>query len=269
MARERRARHRSWLALCVAINQADLGNVNESRETRMGLQEVLNDVLDELRLRAQQPNDFSQERLERLIMIDGPAAVRPLVGPQRGVKGSAAGSGGPPDVPWIGVFPDQAATSAQQGLYLVYLFAKNGTGVFLSFNQGTEKVTGGRGALGKRARDVRDVVDADRSLEVDVELHSENERPKRYEAASAYAVRYSAGDVPPDSVLADDVSKFDGLLTVAHQRGLKFESPIEPLHLLFKWNAEREPRTIELHREVADREERCGGGALPNLARLT
>ena len=34
--------------------------------------------------------------------------------------------------------------------------------------------------------------------------------------------------------------------------GLVLDPNREPVHLLFKWNDAREPRTIQLHKEVAD-----------------
>lgn len=48
----------------------------------------------------------------------------------------ACGQGRWADVPWVAVFYKDLSTSAQEGYYIVYLFRADGTGVYLSLNQG-------------------------------------------------------------------------------------------------------------------------------------
>lgn len=50
----------------------------------------------------------------------------------------ACGQGRWADVPWVAVFYKDLSTSAQEGYYIVYLFRADGTGVYLSLNQGYE-----------------------------------------------------------------------------------------------------------------------------------
>lgn len=166
--------------------------------------------------------------------------------------GCGSGVGNVADVPWVSVFPTGSAGSAKVGIYLVYLFSKDGSRVYLSLNQGTENLRGGSAALQKRVLDIRGQALGDSGFEIDLDLGSENTRPKRYEAGSAYAIRYDAGARASNETMLEDLATMLGLLAKAEDSGLKFSPSLEPIHILFKWNADFRPETIELHREVAE-----------------
>lgn len=68
-----------------------------------------------------------------------PQTVRPIVGPDYLVTGSP-GKGNWSETPWVAVFDPMVTTSAQRGLYPVYLFRGDGAGVFLSLNMGVKAV---------------------------------------------------------------------------------------------------------------------------------
>ena len=53
-------------------------------------------------------------------------------------------------VPWLGIFPPEQM--AQRGIYLVYLFAADGSAAYLSLNQGTEDVNGGLAVIARFRR---------------------------------------------------------------------------------------------------------------------
>ena len=62
------------------------------------------------------------------------------------VKGSV-GAGRWADVPWIAVFDKRITTSAQKGVYIVYLLNKDTKELFLTLNQGaTDIAQGGDGS---------------------------------------------------------------------------------------------------------------------------
>jgi hypothetical protein len=176
--------------------------------------------------------------------------VHELVGEEWPIN-DGVGVGTPAEVPWLAVYPPYATPSAQSGFYVVYLFAADGSAVYLSLIQGTEKVLGGMSPLLKRALDLRAAAGLSDSGDR-VDLRSAAARPRKYEAGSAYAIRYAADAVPDDRVLANDLHDFLGYLTNATTSGLHFDPEIEPLHLLFKWAADRETRTVDLHRQVAN-----------------
>src|SRR5205823_4754555 len=74
----------------------------------------------------------------------------------------------------------------------------------------------------------------------------------KYEAGSAYAIRYQRGLVPTDATLLEDLLTILGHVDAARDAGLALDPTLEPTHLLFKWSRDLEPETIERHRAVAD-----------------
>lgn len=174
---------------------------------------------------------------------------------------SGTGIGTVADVPWAGVHPAGAAVTAKQGVYAVYLFARDGSAVYLSFNQGTENVGGGLSVLRKRVLDMQRAAGIIDPGDV-VELRSSNARPKKYEAGSAYAVRYEAGAVPDDAVLRADLETVVSYVDAAVAAGLRFDPTREPLHMLLKWSRDRGPDTVEQHRAVVKDKGRTWWGKL-------
>ena len=90
---------------------------------------VLQAVMTQLRERAS-GEDFSVKELDRLIVHLGPTVVHAMLPEAPQVSGST-GIGTTSEVPWIGIFPPGSAGSAQVGCYLVYLFANDGSEVYL------------------------------------------------------------------------------------------------------------------------------------------
>ena len=66
------------------------------------------------------------------------------------VKGSV-GAGRWTDVPWIAVFDKRITTSAQKGVYIVYLLNKDTKELFLTLNQGATDIAQGGDGSGKLA----------------------------------------------------------------------------------------------------------------------
>jgi MoxR-like ATPase len=196
----------------------------------------------------------------RGLVDEARAAVGGLLG-EDWVTGSGAGMGRPALVPWISVSPAGDATTAQQGVYVVYLFAADGSAVYLSLNQGTENLRGGMKPLIKRARDIRSAIGIDDIGEA-VRLASGVGRPRKYQAGSAYAIRYLRGAIPDQDGLRADLDKMLGLLGKVGGSGLEFDPEIEPLHLLFKWSSEREPETLVEHRSVVDKRGKAWWGRI-------
>ena len=227
-------------------------SITDLREGEATLTSLIDDVLGLLQLREAGDDGFDQgalaAELDRVVQV-----LHGWAGGRGSVK-AGSGVGTPADVPWVSVFPAGSGTSAMEGAYLVYLFAKDGSACYLSLNQGTEKVVGGLTVLEKRAADIRRVVNAGADFEVSLDLRSTNQRPRRYEAASAYAFAYSADEVPDDEIVRSDFETALGWLEQLVESGLSWHPDLEPIHLLFKWNADTEPRTIDLHRDVAERE---------------
>ncbi len=183
---------------------------------------------------------------------DAPTALRGLLSDTYPVKGSA-GMGNLAEHPWVAVFPPGAGTRATMGIYLVYLFAADGSRVYLSFNQAATQLEGGVKALLKRALDLRTAVGAQDSLDTSVDLAGTGHLGKAYAAGNAYAIGYTAQQLAGGAPLAADLHRMLGLLQRALDLGLDFDPKVEPLHLLLKWSATRGKDTLDRHRDAAAR----------------
>src|SRR4051812_33560390 len=107
--------------------------------------------------RQRQPQDWERNRVELVQLLCGVArnydrsagfdseaqqllkAARDVITPLLPVGYLVEGSGGkgnPAVVPWIGVFDPDETTTAQRGMYVVYLFAADMSSIVLSLAQG-------------------------------------------------------------------------------------------------------------------------------------
>ncbi len=191
--------------------------------------------------------------LREAIERSGSAALAKLVPSGFSVKGST-GIGHVAAVPWLATFPPGAATSAKTGIYLVYLFAADGSAVSLSLNQAGSQISGGVQALHKRALDLRMVVGEQADLLEEIDLATTGQLGRRYAAGNAYAIAYRMVDLAGGVRVGEDLKRMIGLLERISAAGVFFDAELEPLHLLFKWSGGREPRTVERHRAVAERD---------------
>lgn len=219
----------------------------------LDLQSKFEAAMDDLYARTPRTNTplGQAAQLDNLISVDLPGVLQGVLDDQWQVSGSI-GMGMLADVPWVAIFDKSGPASAKTGYYLVYLFASDGSKVFLSLNQGTENMQGGLAPLKKRALDLRTAVGNPPGFLHEIDLRSVNQRPKRYEAGSALAISYERGSVPDDAQIVTDLTQFLTLIELVDASGLTLDPKLEPLHLLFKWNTSLEPNTIGLHKEIAD-----------------
>lgn len=219
----------------------------------MSVQSLLQQACAQLEARQRGTHDFDRATLDKIVRELLPAELGEVVG-QRGAIEGRTGMGSPADVPWVGIFPSQQRASAREGFYLVYLFAADGSAVYLSLNQGTENVKGGTGVLVKRTIDLRRVVNAPIGFEIPIDLRSANTRPRRYEAGSALARQYVRDQVPSDTELEADLEEFLGFMKTAEASGLRWDPEIEPIHLILKWSKEVRSDAVAVHREIAQQQ---------------
>ena len=141
------------------------------------------------------------------------------------VKGSV-GAGRWTDVPWIAVFDKRITTSAQRGVYIVYLLNKDTKELFLTLNQGATNVAqgGGAGADGKlaftgiastnnkkttemlisNAQQIRDsIADA-----CHLQYGTINTGSGAYDAGCIYYKKYELDKIPTDDELYEDLNGF-------------------------------------------------------------
>lgn len=123
-------------------------------------------------------------------------------------------------VPWMRVFSTSRSPSATRGWYVVYLFAFDGSAVYLSLNQGTTSPSGG--GFKERGDDfLRDRVSwAKRILKSELEgfkadkiaLSDPGTLGSGYEKGNVIARRYDVGSIPDDETLRADLALFVDLL---------------------------------------------------------
>ena len=94
------------------------------------LREALQEALGAQRSR--RPGEFS-DNLHSAIVLALPSSIRAVVGQDFRVKGSA-GAGNQAEIPWVSVMPP-GTKGASEGRYVVYLFAADGSRVFLALSQ--------------------------------------------------------------------------------------------------------------------------------------
>jgi hypothetical protein len=128
-------------------------------------------------------------------------------------------------IPWVRVFSLSRAPSATSGWYLVYLFAADGSSVFLSLNQGTTRPE--RGQFTNRPADfLADRVEWARQLlgdalndvsgQDEIRLQDSGNLGSGYERGNVWAIEYPFEDIPSETDLQRDLAAFVGLLSVIY-----------------------------------------------------
>lgn len=153
--------------------------------------------------------DF-QSPAQQLLRIAGKEiALRAPVGY---IGFGSGGMGSTATIPWIALFDPDETTTAQRGMYVVYLFAADGSRVFLTLMQGVTEVTktlgvkAGREKLGAQAAAIRQEVPEDlrQGLSDEVELRSTVPLALNYASGIIFAREYDTEGLPAeDSLIAD------------------------------------------------------------------
>lgn len=138
---------------------------------------------------------------------------------------SSAGKGNLANIPWFSVFDVRLTNSAQRGIYLVYLFKKDGTGVYLSLNQGWTFFMDAMGTapaanagITETAAKMRSFLDervsgsSGRRLEaIDLAAGGSDRLATGYERGNVYAIYYDADDLPDAASLKADLDEYLGM----------------------------------------------------------
>lgn len=114
--------------------------------------------------------------------------------------------------PWVAVFDRTVTESAERGFYIVYLFAENAHGVYLSLNQGVTDVrkryaVGFAEALRVGAQDIAARVGRypTHFRPGPIDLAATKTLTKGYELGNALAVYYPADALPNDETIQADL----------------------------------------------------------------
>lgn len=177
-----------------------------------------------------------QEALKRIASVvdswlPGAVAASPLANLSLKVQaGGRQGQFAP--VPWVRIFSPVYSPHATEGFYLVYLFAADGSAVYLSLNQGTSEFRSGKmrpiretGLIRAMAAEATDLLEGwmqpvarnglltiDLAIEAAPVGRESKDRAYNYEAGNVIAVAYRSGALPDDSILRADLTDMLQLL---------------------------------------------------------
>jgi hypothetical protein len=132
------------------------------------------------------------------------------------VKGSA-GAGNLAQVPWIAFLDPDVTDSAQEGIYVVYLWSVDATALYLCLSQGVTDVAKKHKAnvlprLRSEATKIRTLISRESDdLLAEISLGSKDRLPVQYEAATIAAIRYETNNLPSDTRLRSDLSRMTEL----------------------------------------------------------
>src|SRR5689334_6493747 len=123
-------------------------------------------------------------------------------------------------VPWLAFLDDRETNSTRHGVYPVYLFREDLSGIYLALNQGIARLKDNLGTLQSR-RVLRDraeqllrdtpainaLKDSGFSLDNKMDLHSSGALVKDYEASTVGYKLYTRGEIPNDADLLIDLEQ--------------------------------------------------------------
>jgi 5-methylcytosine-specific restriction protein B len=127
----------------------------------------------------------------------------------------STGQGNWARVPWIAILDERNTTTTQSGVYCVYLFREDGSGVYLCLAQGVTEpqrrlgAADGKAELRQRARTMRpslgSLTEANFSLADDIDLKAGPGLGSDYEASVIAHKLYERDGVPDDDQLVADL----------------------------------------------------------------
>lgn len=128
---------------------------------------------------------------------------------------ASVGQGNWATIPWIAALDSRETRKTSEGVYVIYLFRADMTGVYLTLNQATSPVMGGytqHGALElkRRAGLLRkrsgSLLEHGFTVDEGIDLRGKVATARGYEASTAAFKLYERGSVPSDEQLFADLS---------------------------------------------------------------
>lgn len=145
------------------------------------------------------------------------------------VKGSI-GSTNRASVYWSAFLDERLTSTPQRGVYIVYLLSHDGNRLFLSLNQGSDKVDGLRAeGLRRRANEIASKIKNRRSFTVgEIDLSDKtNDRANNYSVGSILSKEYCKGDtIPTDEELRKDLQDMIEIYKEYVDKQMKVEQKI-------------------------------------------
>lgn len=156
------------------------------------------------------------------LLRQAPASLADLL-PADMLPAASGGKGAGAVVPWIAVFQPDETTTAQRGMYVVYLFSADMATVTLSLNQGVTDLINrfgtraGREKLAGQAGAIRANLPAEQISDLDaaIDLRSSHALPRNYEAGNIVAIKYQLTALPTNDQMTNDLHRLVRLYQLA------------------------------------------------------
>jgi 5-methylcytosine-specific restriction protein B len=178
----------------------------------MSIHNCLNKILSEWPIERQKP--FRGNELAEFIRMAFAEEIGRLAHSINGnlkIKASA-GAGNWASVPWLAILDPRITNSTQHGVYPVYLFRADGSGVYLSLGQGTTDPTNQYGKvaaermLRETASELRQKISKlSKWNEGPTDLRSATSLGRSYEIPNIGARLYEKGKVPSEETIKEDL----------------------------------------------------------------
>jgi hypothetical protein len=153
-------------------------------------------------------------------------------------------------VPWIAIADPRETTTIRKGVYCVYLIREDCSGVYLTLNQGVEADQAQFGAqearrsLTERAQSIRvgirQLGDVGFKLDNQIDLRTDANRGRWYQAATIAHKLYEKGQFPSDSNIAADLEQ----LVNAYTRYVDQKAPTRT------WIFQANPKLYDLEKAL-------------------
>jgi 5-methylcytosine-specific restriction protein A len=143
-------------------------------------------------------------------------SVRAVVGHSYKIV-SSRGQGQFAEIPWIGIRRPAVAENFQSGIYVIYLFRSDMSGVYLSLAIGIERLArSGIESASAVAPAIKKAVHVPPGFTTGIiDLHSRSSRAARYRDSVVISQLYEASTMPPEATLSADLSalmsSYDGV----------------------------------------------------------
>lgn len=169
----------------------------------MSLKELLQNICTEIPTARNE--QFADHSLANLIRNDLKAAIEEIVNANSNtyIVKSSPGAGNWANVISASILDPEITTTPQQGYYPVYLFRPDGSGVYLSLNQGTTNTTPQERERFKNF--ARQIPGTSEWGLVNIQLHATTQMGQGYEPPNIVAKFYPTEAIPSENTLKEDL----------------------------------------------------------------
>lgn len=160
---------------------------------------------------------FAGHSVGNYIRNDAPEALykTELIDRQKYLITGSVGQGNWAMVPWLCVFDKRITATATKGVYIVYLLAKDGNSLYLTFNQGCTDIRKNHSKkeaikiMRQKANEIISKIDS-RGFAIDERIELGDgltELGEMYQKGTIFYKKYDKGNVPNEEELQTDLSK--------------------------------------------------------------